>query len=151
MAEDIEPELISTIYLYAWKKGLKGITIYRDGSRYPILSVKGKKTQFQEIKDKTFSIDVKGETKELHGDSVLEMPDGSLSTVYHALKKGYANEQAGMINVTPKKEEEKPAQDVEAGDMTLSACPECSKNTLKLENGCHTCINTECGFSKCDL
>lgn len=32
-AEDIEQ-----LYLYAWKKGLKGVTIFTDGSREPILS-----------------------------------------------------------------------------------------------------------------
>ena len=30
---------VKELYKYAWKKGLKGITIYRDGSRDPILSV----------------------------------------------------------------------------------------------------------------
>jgi ribonucleoside-diphosphate reductase alpha chain len=36
LPEDIEPEVISEIYLLAWKNRLKGITIYRDGSRFPI-------------------------------------------------------------------------------------------------------------------
>lgn len=30
---------VKELYKYAWKKGLKGITIFRDGSRAPILSV----------------------------------------------------------------------------------------------------------------
>ncbi len=29
-------------------------------------------------------------------------------------------------------------------------CPECNQKTLKMENGCLTCINPECGYSKCD-
>ena len=33
-------EEVKELYKYAWKKGLKGVTIYRDGSRDPILSVK---------------------------------------------------------------------------------------------------------------
>lgn len=36
-------EDIEQLYLYAWKKGLKGITIYTDGSRDPILSTEEKK------------------------------------------------------------------------------------------------------------
>ena len=32
-------EEVKELYMYAWKKGLKGVTIYRDGSRDPILSV----------------------------------------------------------------------------------------------------------------
>jgi len=36
-------EDVKELYIYAWKKGLKGITIFRDGSRNPILSVDNKK------------------------------------------------------------------------------------------------------------
>ncbi len=32
----------------------------------------------------------------------------------------------------------------------LKICPKCGQKTLKLENGCLTCINPECGYSKCD-
>jgi ribonucleoside-diphosphate reductase alpha chain len=56
LPEDVEPEVISRIYLQAWKNGLKGITIYRDGSRYPILSVDGTGTPFQESKNKRFRL-----------------------------------------------------------------------------------------------
>ena len=41
---------LSDIYIKAWKHKLKGVTIYRDGSRYPILSVENKMTKFQEAK-----------------------------------------------------------------------------------------------------
>ncbi len=34
LPENITPEDISRIYLLAWKKGLKGITVYRKGSHY---------------------------------------------------------------------------------------------------------------------
>ncbi len=88
LPETIEPEVISNIYLTAWKKGLKGITIYRDGSRYPILSVDGQKTEFQKVKEKLFKI-LLANTKEevtLKGDDVIQTPDGKLTTVYHYLK-----------------------------------------------------------------
>ena len=35
--------------------------------------------------------------------------------------------------------------------MQLVQCTSCSQNTLKIENGCYSCINEECGFSKCDM
>ena len=45
---DIKPEIISDIYLQAWKAKLKGVTIYRDGSRFPILSTnENELTDFQ--------------------------------------------------------------------------------------------------------
>ncbi len=32
----------------------------------------------------------------------------------------------------------------------LKVCPSCNQRTLKVENGCMTCINPECNYSKCD-
>jgi len=88
LVETIEPEVISNIYLNAWKKGLKGITIYRDGSRYPILSVDGEETEFQVMKKKLYKILLENEEQEvtLHGDDVILTPDERLTTVYHYLK-----------------------------------------------------------------
>ncbi len=37
-----------------------------------------------------------------------------------------------------------------ADDANLQICPVCGQRTLKVENGCATCINPECGYSKCD-
>lgn len=38
LKEDTTIDDIKNLYKYAWKKGLKGVTIYRSGSRTPILS-----------------------------------------------------------------------------------------------------------------
>jgi ribonucleoside-diphosphate reductase alpha chain len=38
LPESITAEEIEQLYLYAWKKGLKGVTIFRNGSQKPILS-----------------------------------------------------------------------------------------------------------------
>ncbi|MBI4946539.1 MAG: adenosylcobalamin-dependent ribonucleoside-diphosphate reductase [Bacteroidetes bacterium] len=37
LASDVKVEKVGDIYLEAWKKGLKGITVYRDGSRSGVL------------------------------------------------------------------------------------------------------------------
>ncbi len=88
LPEDIGPEVISTIYLEAWSKSLKGITIYRDGSRFPILSVEGKKTDFQEYREKHFEIEIsKDEVVEFTGDEVMVLEDGTLSTPFHHFRK----------------------------------------------------------------
>lgn len=87
LSEDIDPEVISDVYLKAWKHGLKGITIYRDGSRYPILSVEGKETEFQRFKAKEYKITADGEEKVVKGDEVLVLPSGQLTTLYHAKKQ----------------------------------------------------------------
>ncbi len=91
LPEDIDPETISNLYIYAWKLGLKGVTIYRDGSRFPILSVEGKKTPFQEFKEKTFKIKTKdGKEIEVKGDDVISI-NGKLYTIYHAYREGLIN------------------------------------------------------------
>jgi ribonucleoside-diphosphate reductase alpha chain len=39
-----------------------------------------------------------------------------------------------------------------AGDGTsaLKICPKCGDRSVKVENGCMSCVNSECGYSKCD-
>ena len=87
LPEDVQPELISDIYIQAWKNKLKGVTIYRDGSRFPILSTEGELTEFQEKKDRKFVItNDDGEEVEVNGDDIMKLPDGSLVTMYHYLK-----------------------------------------------------------------
>ena len=92
LAEDIDPEVISDIYLKAWKNRLKGITVYRDGSRYPILSVEGEETHFQRFKNKKFSIKSGENQKEIAGNEVLVTPSGRLTTIYHGKKLGLFNQ-----------------------------------------------------------
>ncbi len=88
LPEDIDPETISNIYINAWKHGLKGITIYRAGSRYPILSTETERNELQQYKDRMFEVHINGSTALMHGDDFLTMPNGALTTVYHAIKSG---------------------------------------------------------------
>ncbi len=91
LPEDIDPETISNVYLDAWKNSLKGITIYRDGSRYPILSVEGDETEFQRFKDKKFKIKFDDVEREIVGNEILVTPSGRLTTIYHGKKSGLLN------------------------------------------------------------
>ena len=78
LPEDVEPEKISIIYLDAWKHGLKGITIYRDGSRFPILTQEKEKSKFQEYKEKFFKMKIsQDEEVEFSGDEVMKLADGT--------------------------------------------------------------------------
>jgi ribonucleoside-diphosphate reductase alpha chain len=100
LPEDIEPEVISSIYLDAWSKGLKGITIYRDGSRFPILSVEGEKTDFQEFREKRFEMEVsKDNVVEFTGDEIMVLEDGTLSTPFHYFRKTMGVKDANEIEV----------------------------------------------------
>ena len=97
LPEDIDPEIISNIYLDAWKNKLKGVTIYRAGSRYPILSSDEQKTEFQKYKNKLFETEVDGKKVQVRGNDVITLPNGKLTTVYHAMK-------ANRISVKSEKE-----------------------------------------------
>ncbi|MBI3052351.1 hypothetical protein HYY74_07930 [Candidatus Woesearchaeota archaeon] len=155
LPEDVEPETISNIYLDAWKHGLKGITVYREGSRYPILSVESEASDFQRVKEQSF--DVEGEQRVMHGDDLLAYPDGRLTTVYHALKAGELRKDNGMFVFAANVPEEQGVviATEKAGlvveGVKLSVCPECGMKTMKVEAGCQSCLNDECGFSKCDM
>ncbi len=87
LPEDVQPEVISDIYQAAWKKKLKGVTIYRDGSRFPILSTEGELTEFQRVKEKEFRITIdRNQVITARGEEIIKLPDGSLTTVYHHMK-----------------------------------------------------------------
>ena len=85
---DIHPELISDLYIYAWKKGLKSVTIYREGSRFPILKEIKEKTEFEEIASKIFEIeDENGNVYRVRGDEILVI-NNRMTTIYHLIKEG---------------------------------------------------------------
>jgi ribonucleoside-diphosphate reductase alpha chain len=87
LPEDVQPEIISNVYLKAWKKGLKGVTIYRDGSRFPILSTENEPTEFQRMKEKEFKISMEdNQIINASGEEIIKLQDGTLTTVYHYLK-----------------------------------------------------------------
>jgi ribonucleoside-diphosphate reductase alpha chain len=35
-------------------------------------------------------------------------------------------------------------------NLDLKICPKCGQKALKVENGCMSCMNADCGYSKCD-
>ena len=99
LPEDVNPETISDIYIKAWKNNLKGITVYRDGSRSPILSVENEITEYQEMKMKSYSVmQENGETIKISGDDIFKRPDGKLTTMYHHLKEIKSNDSDNEDN-----------------------------------------------------
>jgi ribonucleotide reductase alpha subunit len=124
LPESIDPETISDIYLDAWKKGLKGITIYRDGSRYAILSIDKQQSLFQEQKYKLFKVIVEGKEMFLKGHEVFTLPDGRLSTPFHAMQRTIP----GVIVAFAEKASEEKSTD-EKKDIKKNVCE------VKVEGG----------------
>ena len=72
--------------------------------------------------------------------------------MFEAAKKFYIEEVEvdKETVVEPKKRiENKPIN--EDDNKMLRNCPQCNEKTLKIENGCNSCINPECGYGKCDV
>jgi len=87
LPEEVEPEVISDIYFDAWKEKLKGVTVYREGSRNAILSTESSAlTDFQIERMNSYTIKNEGEEKTIMGDDIIKLPNGSLTTVYHYMK-----------------------------------------------------------------
>ena len=104
----------------------------------------------------------------MRGDDIVALPSGRLATVHSAVRTGqmkknegrYVFPKTGMVAVETATaasssalavEIEKHDSEITASDMKLSLCPSCKKKTLKIENGCHSCLNSDCSFSKCEI
>ena len=69
---------VKELYKYAWKKGLKGITIYRDGSRDPILSVDKKEENPTTTKSISEQVSLNTENAKLQIDNPHEPKRGEI-------------------------------------------------------------------------
>ncbi len=133
MPHDGSSEDVKAAYLLAHDLGLKGITVYRDGSR---------QTQVLHMSDK---------------DAIRQF-DITPSDVLHEFIKGHPNEyvRKQIIDAVSKVSLESPKPDdsvdfsmheatqkVEEDDMK---CPTCNAQLI-LNEGCSVCI--ECGYSGC--
>ncbi len=154
LPQDIEPEVISNIYFEAWRNGLKGLTVYREGSRYPILSTEGKLSEFDMIKDKSFIIQLDDGTElEKKGDDTMSLPNNRLTTVYHTLKNNMLHKEGEVYKLGLIIESAANGRTtfVATQDIELSECPICKNKTLKIENGCSSCIDENCGYGECGV
>lgn len=125
MPHDISAEDVKAAYLLAHELGLKGITVYRDGSRHAqVLHMAN------EDSEKTFDVTpseylVTYATQQIHNPYIRTQINAALSF---------------------KVSEEIPPVVTSIEEPEKSLCPTC-KNKLVFVEGCSICI--ECGFSGC--
>ncbi len=72
LPSDVSVEKVSDIYIESWKKGLKGITVYRDGSRSGVLIADDKKKKDDDKKKQITTQNIEINLFPKHRPKVLE-------------------------------------------------------------------------------
>jgi len=127
MPNDVSVDDVKASYLLAHEMGLKGITVYRDGSRH-------KQVLHMTSEDSTKVFEVKP------SDYVVNYISNSIKNEY---VKSQINNALSAIKL---EDSHKITQTIVEEENEETLCPVC-KNKLIFAEGCNICI--DCGYSGC--
>src|SRR5919199_866569 len=145
MPGDITAEDVRYAYLLSHELGLKGITVYRDGSRHEqVLHISG-----NDIKEKTFAVRPSKYVIDYVNANITE--PYVMQQIERIFKETEILEDEVSIKDIPQTTQQinlpkKIAQIPQDESNDDEVCPSC-KSKLVITEGCNLCI--ECGFSSC--
>jgi ribonucleoside-diphosphate reductase alpha chain len=150
MPGDVTAEDVKCAYLLSHELGLKGVTVFRDGSRHEqVLHITGKNTG-----EKAFAVKPSRYIVDYVSASIKE--PYVLDQMQKIFKESGVEEETPIVPTAapkpaPTAEVKKPAahqamQQMAMMDANEDRCPTCNAKLIITE-GCNVCI--ECGFSGC--
>src|ERR671931_99325 len=148
MPGDVTAEDVKCAYLLSHELGLKGVTVFRDGSRHEqVLHITGKNTG-----EKAFAVKPTRYVAD-YVDTTIKEPD-VLEQMQKIFRESGVEEEKPVpkevppqeIPAAPKKPAPQPAIQMTVMETNEDRCPTCNAKLIITE-GCNVCI--ECGFSGC--
>jgi len=145
MPGDVTAEDVKCAYLLSHELGLKGVTVFRDGSRHEqVLHITGKNTGEKAFAVKPSRYVADYVDANIGERYVLEQMQKIFRESGVEEEKPLLQTPAKQVQVELKKPSPQPAQPMM--DANDDRCPTCNARLIITE-GCNVCI--ECGFSGC--